>query len=75
MEAVKMIGGDSSVASRRWCFAVNKNFEIFTELPLHQFCKLLTNFLKLKISKHESCSIFQTLQLCFKQHFQILPPF
>ena len=44
----------------------NFNFDIFTELPLRQFCKLLTNFLKkLKISKNESCSIFQTLQLCF----------
>ena len=41
-------------------------FEIFTELPLRPFFKLLTNFLKkLKISKNESCSIFQTLQLCF----------
>ena len=39
-------------------------FEIFTELPLSLFCKLLSNFLKkLKISKNESCSIFQTLQL------------
>ena len=41
-------------------------FEIITELPLRPFFKLLTNFLKkLKISKNESCSIFQTLQLCF----------
>jgi len=29
----------------------------------------------MKISKNESCSTFQTLQLCFKEHFQILPPF
>ena len=51
-------------------------FEIFTELPLSLFCKLLTIFLKkLKISKNESCSTFQTLQLCFNEHFQILPPF
>ena len=51
-------------------------FEIITELPLRPFFKLLTNFLKkLKISKNESCLIFQTLQLCFKEHFQILPPF
>ena len=49
-------------------------FEIFTELPLSLFCKLLTNFLKkLKISKNESCSTFQALQLCFNEHFQILP--
>ena len=51
-------------------------FEIFTELPLSLFCKLLSIFLKkLKISKNESCSTFQTLQLCFNEHFQILPPF
>ena len=51
-------------------------FEIFTELPLCLFCKLLTIFLKkLKISKNESCSTFQTLQLFFKEYFQILPPF
>ena len=51
-------------------------FEIFTELPLSLFYKLLTIFLKkLKISKNESCSTFQTLQLCFNEHFQILPPF
>jgi len=51
-------------------------FELFTELPLRLFCKLLTIFLKkLKISKNESCSTFQTLQLCFNEHFQILPPF
>ena len=51
-------------------------FEIFTELPLSLFCKLLTIFLKkLKISKNESCSTFQTLQLCFNEHFEILPPF
>ena len=51
-------------------------FEIFIELPLSFFCKLLSIFLKkLKISKNESCSTFQTLQLCFSEHFQILPPF
>jgi len=49
-------------------------FEIFTKLPLSLFCKLLTNFLKkLKIFKNESCSTFQALQLCFNEHFQILP--
>ena len=49
-------------------------FELFTELPLRLFYKLLTNFLKkLKISKNKSCSTFQTLQLCFNEHFQILP--
>ena len=74
------IGGDIRVApaaSREvalGCFFFN--FDVFTELPLRQFYKLLTNFLKkLKISKNDSCSIFQTLQLCFKEHFQILPPF
>jgi len=51
-------------------------FREITELSLSSFCKLLPNFLKkLKISKNESCSTFQTLQLCFKEHFQILPPF
>ena len=40
----------------RWRSAVNEIFEIFIELPLHLFCKLLTIFLKkLKISKNESC--------------------
>jgi hypothetical protein len=52
------------------------NFKLITELPLSSFYKLLSNFLKkLKISKNKSCSTFQTLQLCFKKHFQILPPF
>ena len=59
------IGGDLRVApaaSRE----VEVIFEIITELSLGLFFKLLTNFLKkLKISKNESCSIFQTLQLCF----------
>ena len=60
----------------RWRPVVNFIFEIFTELPLSSFYKLLPNFLKkLKISKNESCSTFQTLQLCFKEYFQILPPF
>ena len=74
-----LIGGDIRVApaaSREVALGCFFNFDVFTELPLRQFCKLLTNFLKkLKISKNESCTIFQTLQLCFKEHFQILPPF
>ena len=51
-------------------------FRIITELPLSSFCKLLSNFIKkMKISKNESCSTFQTLQLCLSEHFQILSPF
>ena len=46
----------------RWRSAWFLIFEVFTELPLRLFYKLLTNFLKkLKISKNESCSTFQTL--------------
>ena len=75
----KTLGGDIRVApaaSREVAFDWILIFALFTELPLRLICKLLTNFLKkLKISKNESCSIFQTLQLCFKEHFQILPPF
>ena len=51
-------------------------FELFTQLPLSLFCKLLSIFLKkLKISKNESCSTFHVLQLWFKKLFQILPHF
>ena len=75
----KPIGGGSCVApaaSREVALGFVLIFELFTELPLRLFCKLLTIFLKmLKISKNESCSTFQTLQLCFKEYFQILPPF
>ena len=75
----KTIGGGSCVApatSREVALGLVLIFEVFTELPLRLFYKLLTNFLKkLKISKNESCSTFQTLQLCFKEYFQILPPF
>ena len=66
-KAVNLIGGDppprvAPAASSE----VEMIFEIITELPLHSFLKLLRNFLKkLKISKNESYSIFQTLQLCF----------
>ena len=62
-------------ASGKQCGGVDF-FEIITELPLLPLFKLLPNFLKkLKISKNESCSTFQVLQLWFKKHFQILPPF
>ena len=75
----KTIGGGSCVApaaSREVALGFVLIFELFTEFPLCLFCKLLTIFLKkLKISKNESCSAFQTLQLCFNEHFQILPPF
>ena len=75
----KMIGGGSCVApaaSREVALGWILIFALFTELPLRLIYKLLTNILKkLKISKNESCSTFQTLQLCFKEHFQILPPF
>jgi hypothetical protein len=43
----------------RWRHAVGDDFEIFTEMPLAKFYKLLSNFLKkLKICKNKSCSIF-----------------
>ena len=75
----KTIGGDSCVApaaSREVALGWILIFALFTELPLRLIYKLLTNILKkLKISKNESCSTFQTLQLCFIEHFQILPPF
>ena len=68
--------GERAPTVRRWRPVVILIFEVFTDLPLCLFFKLLTNFLKkLKISKNESCSTFQTLQLCFKEHFQIQPPF
>ena len=73
------IGGGSCVApaaSREAALGLVLIFEVFIELPLRLFCKLLIIFLKkLKISKNESCSTFQTLQLCFKEYFQNLPPF
>ena len=68
--------GERTPAVRRWRPVVIWIFEIITDLPLSSFYKLLPIFLKkLKISKNESCSTFQTLQLCFKAHFLILPPF
>ena len=75
-KAAKKVGGKQlRGASGKQAVAI-LIFEIFTELPLSLFCKLLTIFLKkLEISKNESCSTFQTLQLCFNEHFQILPPF
>ena len=75
----KTIGGGSCVApaaSREVALSLVLIFKVFTELPLRLFCKLLTNFVKkLKIYKNESCLTFQTLQLYFNEHFQILPPF
>ena len=68
--------GERTPAVGRWRPVTNSIFKVFIDLPLRLFFKLLTNFLKkLKISKNESCSTFQTLQLCFKEHFQILHPF
>ena len=76
VKAAKKVGGEQRrVAGGKQAMSI-LIFELFTELPLSPFFKLLSNFLKkLKISKNESCSIFQTLQLCFKEHFQILSPF
>ena len=75
----KMLSGGSCVApaaSREVALGWILIFALFTELPLRLIYKLLTNILKkMKISKNESCSTFQTLQLCFNEHFQILPPF
>jgi len=58
--------------------ASNWIFELFIELPLSPFYKLLTIFLKkLKISKNESCSTFQTYNFAsmnifkFCLHFEI----
>ena len=60
-----LISGDPGVSPAARS-EVEMIFEIIIELPLLPFFKLLPNFLKkLKISKNESCSIFQTLQLCF----------
>ena len=69
-EAVKTVGGKQLGGEQEVAPCSNLIFEIITELPLRSFYKLLTNFLKkLKMSKKESCSTFQTLQLCFKEHF------
>ena len=75
-KAAKKVGGEQlRVAGGKQAMSI-LIFEIFIELPLSPFFKLLSNFLKkLKISKNESCSTFQTLQLCLSEHFQILPPF
>ena len=71
LEGRRKDAGSEAVASCGYLI-----FEIITDLPLSPFCKLLKIFLKkLKISKNESYSAFETLQLCFKEHFQILPPF
>ena len=78
-KAAKTVGGQQlrgAGGKQEVVFGFIWIFELFTELPLSSFCKLLTNFLKrLKISKNESCSSFQALQLCLNEHFQILPPF
>ena len=66
VKAAKKVGGEQRrVAGGKQAMSI-LIFELFIELPLSPFFKLLSNFLKkLKISKNESCSIFQTLQLCF----------
>ena len=75
-KAAKKVGGKQLRGAGDKLTVAISIFEIFIELPLSLFCKLLTNFLKkLKISKNESCSTFQALQLCFNEHFQILPLF
>ena len=51
-------------------------FQLFTELPLASFLKLLSNLYgNSKISKNKSCSKFEVLQLCFNNHTQILSRF
>jgi hypothetical protein len=61
---------------RRWRHAVGDDFEIFTEMPLTKFYKLLSNFLKkLKLCKDKSCSIFKVLQLSQYKPFPIRPIF
>ena len=73
--AVADAPGRSEKGRRRWGGG-RLLFREIIELPPSSFCKLLSNFLKkLKISKNQSCSTFQTLQLCFNEYFQILPPF
>ena len=75
-EAAKTVGGKQLSGEQEVAPCSILIFEIFTELPLSSFYKLLPNFLKkLKISKNKSCSTFQVLQLCLNGHFQILPPF
>ena len=77
----KTIGGGSCVApaaSREVALGWVLIFEVFTELPLRLFCKLLTIFLKkLKISKNESCLLFKLYNFAlvnifkFCLHFEI----
>ena len=65
VKAAKKVGGEQRrVAGGKQTMSI-MIFELFTELPLSPFFfKLLSNFLKkLKISKNESYSICQTLQL------------
>ena len=80
-KAAKKIGGDSCVApaaSREVALGLVLIFEVFTELPLRLFCKLLTIFLKkLKISKMKVAQLFKlynfVLMNIFKfwLHFEI----
>ena len=73
-KAAKKVGGKQLRGAGDKLTVAILIFEIFIELPLNFFCKLLSIFLKkLKISKNESCSTFQALQLCLNEHFQILP--
>ena len=66
-KAAKKVGGKQLRGAGDKLTVAISIFEIFIELPLSLFCKLLTNFLKnLEISKNESCSTFQALQLCLK---------
>ena len=56
----KLAGGDSCLLAL---------FQLFTELPLTLFLKLLPNLYgNSKISKNKSCSKFKFLQLCFNNH-------
>ena len=65
--------GGSSPTVRACLLAL---FEIFTELPLALFFKLLSNLYgNSKISKNKSCSKFKVQQLCFNNYTQILSTF
>ena len=73
--AVANTPGRPEKGRRRWGggrATVPRNYRIATEFILQITLKFSK---EVEISKNESCSTFQTLQLCFNEHFQIMPPF
>ena len=62
--------GERTPTVGRWCPVANLIFEVFTDLPLSSFYKLLSNlYNNSKISKNKSCSKSKVLQLCLNEHF------